>query len=31
VVLTKQCFQKVYDEGYSPSSPVSGMIRDSLV
>jgi hypothetical protein len=20
-VLTKRCFQKVYDEGYSPSSP----------
>jgi hypothetical protein len=23
VVLTKQCFQNVYDEGFSPLSPLS--------
>jgi hypothetical protein len=29
--LKIKCFQNVYDEGLSPLSPLSGMIRDSSV
>jgi hypothetical protein len=27
----RKCFHNGYDEGLSPLSPLSGMIRDSLV
>jgi hypothetical protein len=30
-IFKRKCFQNVYDEGLSPLSPLSGMIRDSLV